>query len=447
MNKVSATTSGPVTYSAEAYLSPEYARAERDKLWRKVWQEVGRVEEVPNVGDYLTYEILDDSILVVRTAPDKINAYHNVCQHRGRRLVDTPKGSINACGNTKQFVCGFHGWRWNLQGENIYVLDKDDWKGALTDERIKLKQVKVDTWGGWIFISMNPDVEPLHVYLEPVTTMLAPFELEKMRYRWRRWAIFNCNWKVGLEAFMEGYHGMATHPQFMKFADWYAPSHAQGKHSNSSYAPRANAAKAESVMRAVHGDARTMMAEFQQMYWDGMNASTTKTLVDAAQRLATELPEGTPSDQVMKHWLTSAQRDDAARGVVWPQIDPAHLAKTGSSWNIFPNFKVIQLPVAATCYNFRPYGNDPNKCIGEAFVIERFPEGEAPKTEWIYTPVDDPAWLVVLPQDFSNMEAVQLGMKSAGFSGARPSPVQENTVSNFHRMLAEYMGTGAPRPL
>src|ERR1700737_2746890 len=70
--------SEPVTYGVEAYISEDYARAERDKLWRKVWQQVGRIEEIPEVGNYLTYDILDDSILVVRTAPDKIRVYHNV---------------------------------------------------------------------------------------------------------------------------------------------------------------------------------------------------------------------------------------------------------------------------------------------------------------------------------------------------------------------------------
>src|ERR1700741_4547219 len=89
--------SGPVTFGVEPYISEAYAQAERDNLWRKVWQEVGRVEEIPNVGDYITYDILDDSILIVRTAPDQIRAYHNVCQHRGRRLVDTPKGATRAC--------------------------------------------------------------------------------------------------------------------------------------------------------------------------------------------------------------------------------------------------------------------------------------------------------------------------------------------------------------
>src|SRR5918999_1972055 len=98
----------PVTIGVDAYISEQYARAERDKLWRRVWQQVGRVEEIPEVGNYLTYDILDDSILVVRTGPNEFTAHHNVCMHRGRRLIDTPDGAKNACGRTrKSFVCGF----------------------------------------------------------------------------------------------------------------------------------------------------------------------------------------------------------------------------------------------------------------------------------------------------------------------------------------------------
>ena len=90
--------STPMTIGVEAYISEDYARAERDKLWRKVWQQVGRVEELVEVGSFLTYDILDDSLIVVRTAPDKIRAFYNVCSHRGRRLVDTPPGKRNAHG-------------------------------------------------------------------------------------------------------------------------------------------------------------------------------------------------------------------------------------------------------------------------------------------------------------------------------------------------------------
>ncbi len=147
----------PLTYPVEAFLSPEYAKAEADRLWAKVWQMAGRVEEIPEVGNFITYDIGDDSILIVRAAPDKIKAFHNVCPHRGRRLVDTPAGENRACGKRQRFVCGFHGWTYNLEGKNTFILDPQDWKGALTEERTSLAEVKVDTWGGWIFINMDPE--------------------------------------------------------------------------------------------------------------------------------------------------------------------------------------------------------------------------------------------------------------------------------------------------
>ncbi len=125
--------SEPVIYPVEAYISEDYARAERDKLWRKVWLQAGRLEDIPEVGNYLTYDILDDSVLIVRTAPDTIKAYFNVCTHRGRRLIDTPAGARNARGKKMSFVCGFHAWTFNLEGRCTHILQKEDWKGALTD--------------------------------------------------------------------------------------------------------------------------------------------------------------------------------------------------------------------------------------------------------------------------------------------------------------------------
>src|ERR1700737_1423627 len=97
--------SKPVTIGVDAYIDENYARAERDKLWRRVWQQVGRVEELPEEGSYLTYDILDDSIIVVRTGQNEsggFQAHHNVCMHRGRRLIDAPEGAKNACGRTRK---------------------------------------------------------------------------------------------------------------------------------------------------------------------------------------------------------------------------------------------------------------------------------------------------------------------------------------------------------
>jgi phenylpropionate dioxygenase-like ring-hydroxylating dioxygenase large terminal subunit len=440
--------SEPVTIGVEAYISEDYVRAERDRLWRKVWLQVGRLEEIPEVGSFLSYEILDDSIVVVRTATDKIKAYHNVCPHRGRKLVDVPQGAKQACGRKKSFVCPFHGWTFDLDGDCTRVRDKEDWQGALTDDNTRLTEVKVDTWGGWVWINMDPNCEPLRDYLEPAASMLDPFELENMRVRWRRWVVFDCNWKVSAEAFNEIYHVDVTHPEFMQFGQFNGWSKAQGKHSNIGYdAPKNADGNQQAKLRLGHGDARISTAQMQNFTWEQVNTNTTMTLVEAARRLADELPEGTPSGEVLQHWLKSAREADEARGVFWPKVDPAHVGKSGTAWQIFPSFQIGHAVNNALCYNFKPYGYDPNKCIFEVAVYELFPKGEEPQTEWEYTPVGDPRWRTVLPQDFSNMAAVQQGMKSLGFTGTKPNPYRERAIASLHRNLAKYMGTGAPKKL
>ncbi|WP_040825623.1 aromatic ring-hydroxylating oxygenase subunit alpha [Nocardia jiangxiensis] len=440
--------STPMTIGVEAYISPEYARAEGDRLWAKVWQQVCRVEELPRVGDFLTYEILDDSVIVVRTAEDTIRAYHNVCAHRGRRLVDTPPGAHDARGSRKQFVCGFHGWRYDLQGNNTFVPERGDWPCGLSDRNDGLNQVRLDTWGGWVWITLDPDAEPLRDYLEPAASLLDPFHLENMRYRWRRWLTFDCNWKVAFEAFMETYHVPYTHPEFMNFGDFLGWGRAQGKHSNIGYDAPKGMEENQGKLRIGSGaDARLSTAQLQNFTWENANTNTTESMVAVANRLAEELPEGTAPGEVLRYWLETCRREDAERGVIWPTVDPEIVAKSGTSWQIFPNFQIGHAPNNMLCYRFRPYGFDPDKCIFEASVFELFPHGEEPKTEWIYTPVGDEGWRTVLPQDFDNMAAVQQGMKSRGFSGPKPNPYRERTIVNLHHNLASYMGTGEPRDL
>jgi len=442
----------PLTYPIEAHTSRDYAKAEADRLWAKVWQHAGRVEDIPEVGDYLSYDIGEDSFLIVRSAPDRIKAYYNVCSHRGRQLVDTPQGAHSARGQKRSFICGFHAWRYDLDGKCTFKLDESDWKGALTEERTHLNEVKVDTWGGWIFINMDPAAVSLREYLEPAAGTLDPFEFGKMRYKWRQWVVFDCNWKTALEAFMEPYHVTGTHAQMLKHGQYYAYSAAHGLHGVSGFDERDPALKmkqSSTITRAGKGkDARVSTYELQnEIYTTVNNASTTETLVNAARRLKDELPEETPPDEVIKHWLAAAKADDAKRGVIWPTITPEQMAKAGLAWNIFPNMAILQGITFALCYRVRPYSDDPNKCIFESYAIERYPEGEEPKTEWVHADPTQEKWGLVLSQDFSNMAAVQKGMRCRGFRGALPNPHQERKVTNFHRNLARYMGTAAPRLL
>ncbi|MCX7284544.1 MAG: aromatic ring-hydroxylating dioxygenase subunit alpha [Novosphingobium sp.] len=437
------------TYGTEAFLSADYAAAEKELLWPRVWQMAGRLEDMPEVGDYLTYDICDDSIVIVRTGPDTLKAFHNVCSHRGRQLVDTPETSNGVRGKARNFVCAFPGWTYDLDGKLTYALDADDWHGALDTACTSLKPVRVDTWGGFIYVDMRDEGESLEEFLGDAGRILKHFEFEKMRYKWRKWLVYPANWKTSLEAFMEPYHTTKTHHQLTAYAEFYAYSKAYGYHSVSGFDQRKSAettSQGGSVSRAGKGeDPRVSTYELARENYTTINyTASTDTLIAAASRLKDELPETATVAEVMAHWMKSAKADDAARGVTWPEIPPEVMAEAGLAWSLFPNQNILQGVTFALGYRARPYGNDPDKCIFEVYALERYPEGKEPKTEWVYAEPTQENWGLVLSQDFANMDRVHKGMKSRGFRGALPNPHQEQKIINMHRNLAEFMGRGAP---
>jgi phenylpropionate dioxygenase-like ring-hydroxylating dioxygenase large terminal subunit len=443
-----------VTYGPEAFLSREYLEAEKKLLWPKVWQMVEREEDLKEPGDWLTYHVAAESIVVIKREDGGYKAFHNVCPHRGRQLVSVPDGVHSVRGSArKNFVCGFHGWTFDLDGNNTYILDPQDWKNKLTPELTCLSEVKVDTWGGYIYINMDPDSVSLKEWMGRAGEILDHFDLAGMRYKWRQWAIYPCNWKTAIEAFLEPYHVAGTHTQLLAYGDYYALSKQYGYHSVSSYDTRDDKFKmseSAGTTRAGKGDdARVSTYELIRENYETVNFSaSTETLVKAASRLKDELPETATPAEIIAHWLKSAKADDAARGVIWPEVPPEIKQESGLAWGLWPNQNILHGETFALCYRVRPWGDDPNKCFFESYALERFPPGEEPQTEWVHAEPTAENWGSVLAQDFSNMEFVQKGMKSSGWRGALPNPHQEQKVINLHRNLANFMGgRGAPRPL
>ena len=436
----------PMIISPEAYVSRDYVKLEAENLWAKVWQMACREEDIPEVGNFYTYDIANKSIIVTRTGPDTIVAYHNVCPHRGRRLTA-------GCGHSSKFYCRYHGWQWNLDGENTYVRDRDDWKGELTDDYLKLKTIQVGRWAGYVFVNFDPACEPFEDYLGTLPYWLDPFEIGKMRYKWRQWLKFPCNWKVALEAFMESYHVAATHPQLLRWGDAGSWTRAEGLHScMGTGTPRAED-RAGMGTAGIAGrddmDPRKALPEYMQHLYDtvGLGACTTETIVAAAHRLPEVLPENVSNIDAALKMLELAQQMDAERGVQWPTVDPQHSAWSGIDWHVFPNALILHGITFILGYRARPDGDNPDSCIFEVYVLERFPEGQEPKPENIYQPdVSEEKWQLVLMQDFHNMPEIQRGMKSSAFKGAVPTPLQEQSVINFHRNLSRFTGGRAPQP-
>ena len=190
------------------YTSAEFAELEFERLWSRVWQVACREEEIAEVGAFIEYLIGDQSILVVRSDPDTIQAFHNTCLHRGTRLADGTGCFPDAC-----IRCRYHAWRYDLDGRLVEVVDEDEFDPIPPDTG--LKAVQVDRWGGFVWICLDPGAPPLLEYLDPLPTLLAPYHLDRLRIRTYLSTVLPANWKVAVDAFNEGYHVQGTHPQLL----------------------------------------------------------------------------------------------------------------------------------------------------------------------------------------------------------------------------------------
>ena len=422
---------------ASDYTSRAFAELENERLWPRVWQMACREEDIPEPGDFHTYDIVDDSIIVVRAASGDVKAFHNVCPHRGNRLT-------SGAGHVKRFRCSFHGWQFSLEGEPDYVVDREDWGSCLTEEDISLVPVKVGQAGGWIYINMDPDCEPFEQFMEPALGVHAPLQMEGMRYHWIKSAIVPCNWKAVLGMFNEAYHLQTTHAQMLPYWDDYTVSYARGRHSMFRYEdtlpPGLPSKRLGSDPSQV--DMRVGLATYIKDMDETLKTSEAVLMVDVVDRLVDEVPrDAEPLEILMKLAQLSAE-DLAARGIESPPITPEQLREVGSDWHIFPNHIMISSPNACLAYRARPNGHDPDSAIWDVYSLLRYPAGQEPKVEreWCNDLADEEAWPKVLRQDFANMVGVQKGMKSRAFKGSRTNPKQEVPVSHLHRTLREFMG-------
>src|SRR6478736_7887498 len=218
----------------ERYTSREFLDREMDGLWSRVWQVACREEELGAVGDYVEYVIGDQSILVVRSATDDIRAYFNACLHRGTRLAD---GAGNFAEGTIR--CRYHAWRYELDGRVAEIVDRDDFGDCLPTD-MKLGAVRCERWGGFVFVNLDPDAEPLLDFLAPLPDLLAPYRFEDMRLRGSITTILPANWKVVVDAFNEAYHVQGTHPQLLPWTDDVSIEYEQlGKHAHYGRLPNA----------------------------------------------------------------------------------------------------------------------------------------------------------------------------------------------------------------
>jgi nitrite reductase/ring-hydroxylating ferredoxin subunit len=418
------------------YLDDEFAAEEFTKLWPRVWQVACREEEITEIGSYVTYDIGEESIIVVRTRKDTISAYYNTCKHRGQRLVE-------GCGKVARFRCPYHAWTYDLQGKNTQVVDREDWEGRLTDEEVSLESVRVDTWRGFVFITMDQKAPALADFIKPVEERVGRFQFETMRYHWYRTVVLPVNWKAALEAFSEAYHVQGTHPQFLLSFQDYTNSGAFGIHSAFWYPERGPTfTTSPRLKREPHGDNRKYLVDWVDEMYDELDAIVTRRAYDAAHRVAKELPATATLAEVLQRFSQLHHEMAIADGVPWPEgLTPEYTKASHTDWHVFPNLVFLHLGVdGALFYRSRPNGKNVDTCIFDVWALERYAPGKEPKLKReFYQKWDDCKWGRVFAQDFENLVKLQQGMKSAGFRGSRLNPLQEVPIANFHRTIREYL--------
>ena len=185
------------------YGSPEVIALEKERLFMQDWLCIGRVEELPNKGDYLTHNVMGEPVVITRGQDGALHAFYNQCRHRG---VEVAEGK----GNAKLFKCPYHAWTYDLQGQLIgapFMRETKDFD----IKQCRLKPVQLDTWAGWIFISFNPNVESLSSFMQEYEAEFGMLQQENLRLAFKYETDFDCNWKFVYENLLDIYHVGVTH--------------------------------------------------------------------------------------------------------------------------------------------------------------------------------------------------------------------------------------------
>jgi len=198
--------------SYEDSISPEYYEAEREAIFKRTWLNVGRVEQLPRKGTYFTKELdaAYTSVIVVKGMDDSVRAFHNICRHRGNKLVWQDFPAEETSGACRQFTCKYHGWRYDLEGALTFVQQQDEFFDLDMSE-YGLVPARCEVWEGFIFVNFDPDAPALDEYLGKYGEGLKGYPFGEMTQVHKYRAEIGANWKLFIDAFMEFYHAPVLH--------------------------------------------------------------------------------------------------------------------------------------------------------------------------------------------------------------------------------------------
>jgi phenylpropionate dioxygenase-like ring-hydroxylating dioxygenase large terminal subunit len=395
---------GPRKVRTARFYKKEFHDLEVERLWKKTWQMACREDDIPEIGDYIIYKIASLSYLIVRTAEREFKAYVNACLHRGREL--------RACDGkrAREFRCSFHGWSWRIDGSLQEITTEWDFPGVREDVS-QLAGAKLATWAGFIFINPDPDAMSLEEFMGP--EMIAHYRKARLENRYKHAhvaRVIRANWKVTMEAFLEAYHSIATHPQLLLSG---------GDCADTRY---------------------DVFGNWARLGHAGMTVASPQRGI---------IP---PRERALEAYRHAADFNrDYLRGLIGVEADQysdAELVEQSFN-NLFPNFSPWG-GLSRVVYRFRPHGDNPDESLMEAMLLAPWPAGKPkpPPQPIRYLSADEPwtnatelgALTKIFEQDCANLAAVQRGLKSKQPDYVWYSAYQESVIRNFHANYERALG-------
>jgi phenylpropionate dioxygenase-like ring-hydroxylating dioxygenase large terminal subunit len=440
----------PHGISVGRYIDPAFMRLEYERLWSRVWQAAARLDEIPETGDYTTYEIGDQSVVIVRVDQTTIKAYHNVCPHRGTALAQG-SGRFGNC----RIVCPFHGWRWDLAGNNQFILERQEFRGGqLRDSDVALRTLQVALFAGFVFINFDPNPQPFDEFIAPVREVIEGLAIGDMHHYWWKSIPVPANWKVAQEAFFEAFHVPATHPQLEKtgaevivgkrddaefthrYVNYEVFPHGHGRFFGGKKTPMAG------HVNDRKGDPLEEMAARLMLLVDGMDAMVLKEDVEILRSLRGKpIPEGS---SLGGEYVKALYATATAQQRPMPKLVPEILNMWGGEVFVFPNLMILPQAGNAMIYRVRPNRFDPDSCTFEILSTRTLPaEVKPPRVRVQHvTDINDPEQVLLIPrQDLGNIPRIQKGLHSRGIQHTWLASNQEKLIVNMHQELDRYLGS------
>ncbi len=407
---------GSAPIPKERYTSPAYAALEWERMWTKLWLMAGRASDIPEPGDYFTFEIGIESILVIRQRDGSIGARYNVCLHRGNRLREPGRG------HAELFSCLFHGWEYDIDGRLLRALDPESFPQGC--EGLDLRPVRCDSWAGFVFVTLDPDAAPLRDYLGVIPEHLDPYHFEEWKIAYDATIEIECNWKTSVDAFNEAYHLSATHTWTLEFSDDVNTLYdCYDRHTRMIF-PEVQASPR-------HPGAGTVTRGVRDMFLKRVGVE-----VDAFQ--------GGPAE-ARSAYAEAIRKMAPVLGCDFSEMNDSQMCDD-FHYTIFPNVTFNTHSLFTWVFTHRPHPTDPNLMYFDFISLLRAPKQDVPRPEKEHYRTDDGDRLdgkceggSLMDEDLYNLPRIQAGMRSRAFESLHLGD-QEIRIRHFHKTLEGYVG-------